>query len=276
MFVAVLTVALLAPAQPPPPPRPPRPLWEWPQASAPATLAPAPRDKGRPAPPPYAAEASGLAPEVLAAWVGMLGDETWAVREDAHKRLVAAGWDGYTTCLEVVRTTTDPEIRARARAVCGHYLRGVLPTDPTRPPVNIYTLANRYAPPQVIAPGGKRVRHWNYDRPLLDDEYPRAVVAHYYLMKAFLVEREAARSAGVSVGAEPPVYTSHYYFQKYESRATNLMVNDLLASGVSRAWVQWLIDDMEARESDTPKSLPVPPKWLLRLMGVESPPYLHR
>jgi hypothetical protein len=102
--------------------------------------------------PPSASGRLSVKPEQIAAWIKELGDESFAVREQAGKALVEAGRSALEALTEALKDP-DPEIRRRAAEVAERIeINAAL--APTR-----ITLALRDVPvPEAVAALGKQSR----------------------------------------------------------------------------------------------------------------------
>ena len=70
-------------------------------------------------------------PEQIAAWVKQLGDNDFAVREEATKRLWQAG-EAAESALQAARSSDDAEVKRRARELLEKFRWGVYPDTPAK------------------------------------------------------------------------------------------------------------------------------------------------
>ncbi len=259
MVAAILALFLSAhPAEPSAP------------APAPPAVAPLPRTAGDPRPEPdFAARRSGLSPQVLAAWVRNLGDDDYETREAAETGLLRAGWDGYAACRSPASASPCPETRARAGRVCGRYLSVPMP----KKPCGIYRLNGTYTA-WVVEPNHLYNTEVEIGGPPTAPD-TRALVSHWYMLRAVLVEWDAETKSGGparwgrNANGQGPVFYK-YRTTHCEELATRIMARDLLTRGVSREWVAWLLDDMTRRKCVYPRTISDPPWWLVAAMGFTS------
>src|SRR5262245_66247456 len=70
-------------------------------------------------------------PSEIARWVEELGDDSFAVREAASKRLVAAGARAEPALLKAL-DSKDAEVLKRAKAILAEFKWGIYPDTPER------------------------------------------------------------------------------------------------------------------------------------------------